>query len=138
MTRPEVWPPPPDRKQRDIHDAGEVVHPREEVGVTGEIPAHRAVDAVPERSARRTERTPAAVVLGVERDHTKLPDLDLVTGTHLEHLPSLRRLPAETRIREPAGLGVLLRRTGHEVIEVRAGDQLEVGQDRRVAEEAQE
>ncbi len=62
-------------------------------------------------------------------------DVVLISHGHHDHLhlPSLRRLPAKTRIIAPAGLGVLLRRTGHEVIEVRAGDQIEVGQLRVVA-----
>jgi len=62
-------------------------------------------------------------------------DVVLISHGHHDHLhlPSLRRLPAKTRIVAPAGLGALLRRTGHEVIEVRAGDQIEVGQLRVVA-----
>jgi len=56
-------------------------------------------------------------------------DVVLISHGHHDHLhlPSLRRLPARTRIIAPAGLGALLRRTGHEVVEVREGDRVEIG-----------
>jgi L-ascorbate metabolism protein UlaG (beta-lactamase superfamily) len=56
-------------------------------------------------------------------------DVVLISHGHHDHLhmPSLRRLPARTRIIAPAGLGPLLARTGHEVVEVRAGETVMVG-----------
>jgi L-ascorbate metabolism protein UlaG (beta-lactamase superfamily) len=56
-------------------------------------------------------------------------DVVLISHGHHDHLhlPSLRRLPARTRVIAPAGLGRLLETTGHEVTEVRAGDSVPVG-----------
>lgn len=49
------------------------------------------------------------------------------------HLPTLRRLAGRPLIIAPAGLGPLLRETGHEVVEVTAGDSVQVGPLRIVA-----
>ena len=52
------------------------------------------------------------------------------------HLPSLRRLPGRSLIIAPAGLGPLLRQTGHEVVEVTVDDSVQVGPLRVVATRA--
>ncbi len=56
-------------------------------------------------------------------------DAVLVSHAHHDHLhpPSLRRLSGRTRIVAPRGLGALCRRTGHDVIEVAAGERFKVG-----------
>src|SRR5216683_1578987 len=56
-------------------------------------------------------------------------DVVLISHGHHDHLhlPSLRRLPARTRIIAPAGLGALIARTGHDVVEVRAGANVPIG-----------
>jgi L-ascorbate metabolism protein UlaG (beta-lactamase superfamily) len=53
----------------------------------------------------------------------------LVSHAHRDHLdiPSLRRLSGRARVVVPAGLGRLVRRSGHrEILEVRPGDTVEV------------
>ncbi len=56
-------PPPPDRNEPDV-DRPELAHPVEEVGVAGEVDGLRALDDVADRIGGRSERPPAAVVLG--------------------------------------------------------------------------
>jgi L-ascorbate metabolism protein UlaG (beta-lactamase superfamily) len=63
----------------------------------------------------------------------------LVSHAHRDHLdlPSLRRLSGQARVVVPAGLGRLVRRSGHrDVLEVRPGDTVEVNDVRVVVTEA--
>jgi L-ascorbate metabolism protein UlaG (beta-lactamase superfamily) len=58
------------------------------------------------------------------------PDAVLVSHLHLDHLhlPSLRRLGRDRRVVVPRGAGSLLRRDGFtDVVELEAGDELDVG-----------
>jgi L-ascorbate metabolism protein UlaG (beta-lactamase superfamily) len=56
-------------------------------------------------------------------------DVVLISHAHHDHLhlPSLRRLRGRPRIVVPRGLGKLLRPTGHDVVEVEAGEHVEIG-----------
>ena len=58
-------------------------------------------------------------------------DIDLVLISHAHHdhlhLPSLRRLRGRPRVVVPKGLGQVVRRSGHDVVEVAAGERFGVG-----------
>lgn len=56
-------------------------------------------------------------------------DLVLISHAHHDHLhlPSLRRLGGRPRIVVPQGLGRLLTSVGHDIVEIRVGEQLQVG-----------
>ena len=56
-------------------------------------------------------------------------DVVLVSHAHHDHLhlPSLRRCPGHPRIVVPRGLGGLASRAGHDVVEVAAGERLDIG-----------
>ena len=63
----------------------------------------------------------------------------LVSHAHRDHLdlPSLRRLSGQARVVVPAGLGRLVRKSGHrDVLEVRPGDTVEINDVRVVVTEA--
>jgi L-ascorbate metabolism protein UlaG (beta-lactamase superfamily) len=56
-------------------------------------------------------------------------DVVLISHAHHDHLhlPSLRRIRGRPRVMVPKGLGRLLSRSGHEVMEVTAGEGFDVG-----------
>src|SRR5439155_434174 len=58
-------------------------------------------------------------------------DVDVVLISHAHHdhlhLPSLRRLRGRPRVVVPKGLGQVVRRSGHDVVEVAAGERFGVG-----------
>jgi L-ascorbate metabolism protein UlaG (beta-lactamase superfamily) len=56
-------------------------------------------------------------------------DVVLISHAHHDHLhmPSLRRLRGRPRIVVPGGLGKLVRPVGHDVVEVAAGEHLQIG-----------
>ena len=56
-------------------------------------------------------------------------DVVLISHAHHDHLhlPSLRRCPGRPRIVVPRGLGRLASRAGHDVMEVAAGEQFDLG-----------
>jgi L-ascorbate metabolism protein UlaG (beta-lactamase superfamily) len=57
-------------------------------------------------------------------------DIDIVLISHAHHdhlhLPSLRRIRGRPRVVVPRGLGTLVSRSGHEVIEVAAGERFDI------------
>ena len=56
-------------------------------------------------------------------------DVVLISHAHHDHLhlPSLRRLRGRPRVVVPKGLGQFVSRTGHDVVEVTAGDRFDIG-----------
>lgn len=56
-------------------------------------------------------------------------DMVLVSHAHHDHLhlPSLRRLPGRPRIVVPAGLGRMVTKRGHDVVEIAVGEEIRVG-----------
>ena len=58
-------------------------------------------------------------------------DIDVVLISHAHHdhlhLPSLRRCPGQPRIVVPRGLGKLASSAGHDVMEVDAGERIDIG-----------
>lgn len=56
-------------------------------------------------------------------------DAVLISHAHHDHLhlPSLRRCRGEPRIVVPRGLGTLASRTGHDVMEIAAGERFDIG-----------